>query len=310
MPPTAASPNAAPGAATADHGFKLIPGLSAVADQYEGFILDLWGVLHDGVQAYEHAVETLQQLKATGKPVCLLSNAPRREAAIVTRLNGLGLTGDLYDHLVTSGEATHQALKNPPDAWHKALGPVCYALSPHPEAEELTAGTNKQLTDDPHQADFLLAIGIGHADETLDDYRPALDAGLARSIPLVCANPDLVVNAGGSRLAICAGAFAQYYQEQGGDVAYHGKPHGPIYDVCRNRLNLPVTAPILAIGDSMATDVTGAKQARFDACLITSGIHLKDVGVSHGTMPDTLAVQGLITRYGVTPDQVTALCKW
>ena len=305
----AAQPARQPSLATAKE-VGIIEGLSQVADEYEAFILDLWGVLHDGVRAYDHAVETLKRLKATGKPVCLLSNVPRREAITITRLDSLGLTADLYDHLVTSGEATHNALKNPPDAWHEKLGGIAYALSPREESEELTVGTGKALTTDPNKADFLLAIGIGHADETLEDYKPALDAGLKRSIPLVCANPDLIVNAGGTRLAICAGTFARYYAEQGGDVAYHGKPYGPIYDRCRERLGLRPDARILAVGDSMATDVTGAKRAGLDACLITSGIHLRDFGVGHGEAPTTNAVRALVKRYGVAPDYAAAICRW
>ena len=295
---------------TAATPVPIIDGLAPIADQYDAFILDLWGVLHDGVRAYDHAVETLKQLKATGKPVCLLSNVPRREAATISKLDGLGLTADLYDHLVTSGEATHNALKNPPDAWHDKLGGIAYALSPREESEELTVGTGKALTTDPNEADFLLAIGIGHADETLDDYKPALDAGLKRSIPLVCANPDLIVNAGGTRLAICAGSFAQYYAEQGGDVAYHGKPHGPIYERCRERIGLGSDARILAVGDSMATDVTGAKRAGLDACLVTSGIHLRDMGVDDGETPPSEAIARLVERYRLAPDYATALCRW
>ena len=295
---------------TAATPVPIIDGLAPITDQYDAFILDLWGVLHDGVRAYDHAVETLKQLKATGKPVCRLSNVPRRESATIRKLDGLGLTTDLYDHLVTSGEATHDALKNPPDAWHDKLGAVAYALSPREESEELTVGTGKKLTGDPDQADFLLAIGIGHADETLEDYKPALDAGLKRSIPLLCANPDLIVNAGGTRLAICAGRFAQYYAEQGGDVAYHGKPHRPIYARCRERIGLGSDARILAVGDSMATDVTGAKRAGLDACLITSGIHLRDMAISAGEKPSEAAIAALAERYQIAPDYATALCRW
>jgi HAD superfamily hydrolase (TIGR01459 family) len=287
-----------------------ITGLSDIAAHYDAFILDLWGVLHDGVRAYDHAVETLIALKQTGKPICLLSNVPRREAPTIERLNSLGLTPDLYDHLVTSGEATHQALKSPVDDWHRALGKQVYALSPREESEELTVDTPKILVDDPAKADFLLAIGIGHADETLADYRPALDVGLSRNLPLLCANPDLIVNAGGDRLAICAGSFAQYYADQGGNVAYHGKPHAPIYQTCRDRLGLDSNSRILAIGDSMATDVTGAKRAGLDACLVTSGIHLRDLADRAGDQAHSMRLISLIGRYEYAPTYAIPLCRW
>ena len=287
-----------------------IPGLSDIAADYDAFILDLWGVLHDGVRAYDHAVSTLQALKQTGKQVCLLSNVPRREFATVDRLNSLGLLPELYDHLVTSGEATHQALKQPADDWHRRLGTVAYGLSPREEAEELVEGTGKSLADDPADADFMLAIGIGDKSETLEQYQPALDAGLAKGLPLLCANPDLIVNAGGDRLAICAGSFARYYAEQGGDVAYHGKPHAPIYQTCRDRLGLGQQARMLAVGDSMATDVTGAKRAGLDACLVTSGIHLRDLAESAGQPAVPERLSSLIDRYDHTPDYAVALCQW
>lgn len=286
-----------------------IEGLSRIADRYDGFILDLWGVLHDGIRAYDHAAEALARLRATGKIVCLLSNVPRREAPTVEKLAGMGLTPDLYHHLVTSGEATHDALKNPADDWHRALGERAHALSPRPEAEELLEATGKTLVDDPAEADFLLAIGIGHIDETLDMYRPTLDAGLARGLPLLCANPDLIVNAG-RKLALCAGSFARYYREQGGDVAYHGKPHAPIYRECRRRMNLGESAAILAIGDSMATDVTGARHAGLAACLVTSGIHLGDLGGRFGAPAPAGTLEKLAVRYGLTPDYALPLCRW
>ena len=289
---------------------SIIEGLAPITGRYDGFVIDLWGVLHDGVRVYDHAVELLEQLKATGKPVCLLSNTPRPEAGAIERMAGIGLTPDLYDHMVTSGQATHDALRQPSDDWHRRLGKTAYVMAPEDEGRAFLNGTGKTYTNDPAKADFILAIGIGHVDEVLSDFTPAMDVGLERGLPMVCANPDLIVNAGGTRLAICAGSFAQYYAEKGGDVDYHGKPHAPIYARCRERIGLGETARLLAMGDSMATDVTGAKRAGLDACLITSGIHLKDLNVQTGQTPNGEALEALAANYTVHPDYALALCRW
>ncbi|MBV6634095.1 MAG: TIGR01459 family HAD-type hydrolase [Alphaproteobacteria bacterium] len=284
-------------------------GLSGFIDVYDAAILDLWGVLHDGIRAYDHAEDALKRLRAAGKKICLLSNVPRRLGPTRAKLDGLGLTEDLYDHLVTSGEATHQALTNPSDDWHRKLGDAAYPLAPFDEAVEMLEGTGKQPVKSVGDADFLLAIGISDVRETLDDYRPALDAGLARNLPLLCANPDLIVNSG-NRLAICAGTFAKYYQEQGGDVAYHGKPHGPVYDLCREHLGLAADQRILAVGDSFATDLTGAKRAGLDACLVAGGIHLADLGGEFGAPVSAPDVDRLAAKYGLAPDYVVPVCRW
>jgi HAD superfamily hydrolase (TIGR01459 family) len=301
MPPVASDPISQP-----------IPqpeGLEAIASQYDALIIDLWGVLHDGIQAYEHAAGALKRLKEAGVQLCLLSNVPRREAPTVEKLAGMGLTPDLYDHLVTSGEATRKALIDPPDDWHEALGGTVYALAPLENAVEMLEGTARRLTDRPETASFLLAIGTSHVDQTMDDFRPALDAGLARGLPLLCANPDLIVNAG-RKLALCAGSFAAYYREQGGNVAYHGKPHAPIYAECRKRLGLDEEAKVLAVGDSMATDVTGARNAGLAACLITSGIHLDDLGGKFGEAASPQQLTALADKYRLTPQYALPLFRW
>lgn len=288
---------------------KICDGLRDIVDGYDAVILDLWGVLHDGIRIYDHTAEALQQLRAADKQICLLSNVPRRLGPTTTKIERMGLTPDLYDHLVTSGETTHQALLNPQDDWHRGLGQTAYGLAPRDEALEMLEGTGKELADDVGQADFMLAIGISHVDETLEQYRPALDAGLERGIPMLCANPDLVVNAG-EKLAICAGSFAQYYAENGGDVAYHGKPHAPVYQICQDKLGLGAEAKVLAVGDSFATDLTGAKAAGLDSCLIAGGIHLAQLGGKFGGDVDVKALASLAEKYGLEPNYVLPLCRW
>ena len=136
----------------------VLPGLAEIAGRYQGFIIDLWGVIHDGTNPYPGAVETLDRLRTDGGQVCLLSNSPRRLSDVAARLEGMGVGSERYDHLVTSGEVTFQALIDPPDQWHAALGPRYLHLGP-PLGFGLLAGLTQEQVDRPEEADFLLATG-------------------------------------------------------------------------------------------------------------------------------------------------------
>ncbi|WP_449686966.1 TIGR01459 family HAD-type hydrolase [Aerophototrophica crusticola] len=206
-------------------------GLSQVADRYDGFILDLWGVVHDGVAPYPGVPECLAALKARGKKICLLSNAPRRVAAAKAKLDGMGLDAGLYDFLYTSGEASFEALRDPPDAWHAALGPRLFHIGPPRDNDVYDSLPGRVRVDTPDQADFVVNTGIDDFDETLADYEPVLQACAARRLPMLCANPDLVVVVG-TKMVICAGELARRYEELGGSVAWHGKPFPSVYRRC------------------------------------------------------------------------------
>ncbi len=263
----------------------LLHGLRKIADRYDGFILDLWGVLHDGVRAYPGAADCLRELKAAGKRLCLLSNAPRRLASTRAKLDGMGLTADLYDALLTSGEATHLALKDPPDAWHAALGPRLFHIGPPRDNDVYEGLSGRTKVDTPDAADFVLNTGIDDFDETLADYEDVLQACAARRLPMVCANPDLVVVVG-EKLVICAGELARRYAELGGDVAYHGKPHAPVYRRCFDLLGGLAPGRVCGVGDSLRTDVAGAAAAGIDSMLVTGGIHREELGTAWGDHPD------------------------
>ena len=275
----------------------LIPGLSAVADRYDGFLIDLWGVVHDGIRAFPGVVDCLSRLRAAGKPTCLLSNAPRRVPAVRDKLRAVGVPDDAYDRVMSSGEATHEALRDRTDPAHAVLGDRFVHIGP-PRDDDITAGLPLTEVTDPTAAGFVLCTGVDDFDDTLDQYTPQLDRCLAAGLTMVCANPDLVVMVGDTR-AICAGTMADYYARRGGRVLYHGKPHRGVYDRCRALLgDLPANR-ILALGDSLHTDLAGAKAAGMDALFVASGIHADEV-MTDGH-PDPHRASGLLAAAELRP---------
>lgn len=278
----------------------ILPGLASPAERYDGFILDLWGVLHDGERPYPGAVACLDRLRAAGKRACLLSNAPRRTGGVVDKLSRMGITPDHYDHLMTSGEATFEALRDPPDDWHAALGRHCLHIGPARDTDIFDTLERITIVDRPEAADFVLNTGIDDFSETLDDYEPILRASLARRLPMICANPDLVVMVGTDRV-VCAGLLAQRYEELGGNVRYHGKPFPSVYLRCFDRLGLTDRRRILAVGDSLRTDVAGANAAGIDVALVTGGIHQEELGTAWGEHPDPARLTAIAAASGHSP---------
>ena len=246
--------------------------IGALADQYDGFIIDLWGVVHDGVRPYPGVIEALTRLRAAGKRVVFLSNAPRRAAAVVTALAAMGIAPDLHDGVMSSGEAVHTQLRDRTDPGFAALGSRFWHLGP---ARDRNLFEDLPLTevDQPDQADFLLNTGpddlAGESDPAA--YDPVLNAALAAGLPMICANPDLEVVRAGQRI-ICAGLLAEIYAARGGLVLMRGKPDPAIYQPTLAMLDT-ARARTLAVGDSLRTDIAGAKAAGIDSVFILGGIH-------------------------------------
>ena len=305
MTKTGPSADSAKRAATT---IPLLPGVAPLATRYDGFILDLWGVVHDGIAAYPGAVDTLARLKAAGKRVLLLSNAPRRVAAIAHAMEGMGIPRALYHELVSSGEASYDALRRRDDPWLQALGARCYLMGPARD-RGMVEGLDLTRVARVEEASFILATGVDWDDDGIEIYEPALTTAAERHLPMVCANPDLEVIRGGKRV-ICAGALARRYEELGGEVRYFGKPHPPIYRLGLARLGIADRARIVAVGDSIRTDIAGARAAGLDAVLVTSGIHAEEFGVAPGATPDPQAVAAACTRAGERPVAAIPAFVW
>ena len=235
---------------------RVVSGLRELADHYDGFILDVWGVIHDGSNPYAGAKETLAELKARGKKTVMLSNAPRRGYALEGLMTGMGIDRSLYGAIMSSGEATHLALSRRDDPWFAALGHRCLHIGPERD-KNIFDGLDLELVPGVEQAEFLLNTGPDKFEETVADYAPVLDAAAARHLPMVCANPDLVVIREGVKI-ICAGALAEYYKDKGGEVRYRGKPDPAIYGACLELLGVADRRRVLAVGAPVRTSATEA----------------------------------------------------
>jgi HAD superfamily hydrolase (TIGR01459 family) len=255
-----------------------LTGFAPLAESHDGFIVDLWGVIHDGVAPYEGAVDCLLRLRTAGKRVVLLSNAPRRVRRVQAGLRAMGLPDDAYNGILTSGEATRAALLARTDPWFAALGRRVVHLGPAKD-RDIFEDLDLEIVSDPQAGDFLLNTG---PDDELEDgshpdsYLPLLRRSADLGLPMLCANPDLEIVRGGKRI-ICAGLLARHYEQYGGTVRSIGKPHPEVYDQVCPILDVP-RSRILAVGDALATDIAGAKAADIASCWVLGGIHAEMIG--------------------------------
>jgi HAD superfamily hydrolase (TIGR01459 family) len=289
-------------------GLPIVGGVGDIADRYDGYIIDLWGVMHDGIRAYPGARDCLAALKARGKRIVILSNAPRRAAAVAVRNAELGIPTALYHGLVTSGEAAWAALASREDPVHRALGRRVCCLMPardRPLLDELDLVEVAR----PDAAEFVLVTGVEGPSEQVADFEPWLAEALAAGRPMLCANPDLEVVRGGVR-EICAGAIAARYEAMGGRVIYHGKPHRPIYEACFAALGGIDRGRILAVGDSLRTDVAGARAAGIDSLFIAGGIHAEELGLAPGQSPTLDSLAQLCRAGSEHPTWAAAAFAW
>jgi HAD superfamily hydrolase (TIGR01459 family) len=270
-----------------------LTGLRRIADRYDLFVVDQWGVLHNGVEPHPGAVEALANLKARGAAVVLLSNSGKRVSESYLRLAKLGFDRALYDFAVTSGEQVHRGLADRADPFYAGLGRR-FLMFAWDTDRGIVEGLDYEETDDVEAADFILCAGTDKPD--LDAYAPVLERALARGLPLTCANPDKVSVQPDGSLKICPGAIAERYEEMGGTVRWHGKPGRDAYAEIRAKTG--VQGPGLGIGDSLAHDIAGARGAGLDGHFITGGIHRGDLP----SPPTIAAVAELGMRYDAVPD--------
>ncbi len=285
----------------------ILPGLASLAADYDGYILDVWGVMHQGGPAYPEAVDCLRRLRAAGKRVVFLSNAPRRAAQIGAVLAGKGVDAGLYDAVVSSGEAARQALaaRSRPPA--NCLGTLFYLLGPAYSAD-LLEGLDYAVTGDITEAAFLLGIGLDEGRDSVEAHDPVLSAAAARDVLMICVNPDRLVIRLGQR-ELCAGALAERYEAIGGRVRHYGKPYAEVYALSLAALDL---APerVLAVGDGLATDIAGAAAAGLDSILVTGGLLGDALGLARGVAPDPPALEQACAAHGVRPRVALATFTW
>jgi HAD superfamily hydrolase (TIGR01459 family) len=283
-----------------------VHGLRDLAADYDGYILDLWGVVHDGVKPYPGVLDCMARLVDAGKRVVLLSNAPRRADDVVRRIAAIGVPAGLYRGVMSSGEEAWQHLKRREDPFYAALGRVCLHICSERDLE-IREGLGLAYVEDPGLAEFILNTGPAGWDDTIEDYRRVLAASRERGLKMVCVNPDLTVMHG-AKLALCAGALAVHYEEIGGTVRWHGKPHRSVYESCFGLLGIADRARILAIGDSLRTDIAGANGAGIDSLLIAGGLHANEF--APGGRLDLACIADAAAAAGVRPDAAAVRFNW
>lgn len=255
-------------------GIKYIDGIGRAAERYDAFLVDVWGVLHDSAKAYPGAVACLGKLKALGKRVILLSNAARRAYVLENEFAEFGITSDLYDQIVSSGELTWSRFKAGDDPALQKLGRKYYLLGS--EKYGLTDELSLMQAPDLGSADFLLTIGVIGNPSSTETEEPLLREAASRKLVMICANPDIQVVRDGV-MGIAAGAVAARYEELGGKVIYYGKPYAEVYHRCFEVLQDIDKDRIVAVGDALITDIAGANASGLDSVLVASGIHAEEL---------------------------------
>jgi HAD superfamily hydrolase (TIGR01459 family) len=251
---------------------RFVEGLRDLADGVEVVLSDIWGVVHNGLAAFPEACEALRTCRERGATVILITNAPRPADSVQRQLHKLAVADDTYDAIVSSGDLTRSYVADHPGRKVFQLGP------------ERDSGIYRGL--DPilgplEEADYIVCTGLFDDEtETAEDYREMMSRARERKLPLICANPDIVVERG-DRLIYCAGAIAELYREMGGEVIFYGKPHRPIYEraialAAGRRAHEIRLNRVLAIGDSVRTDLAGAHTFGVDCLFVTRGIHSEE----------------------------------
>jgi HAD superfamily hydrolase (TIGR01459 family) len=282
----------------------LLPHFSALASDYDVLLSDVWGVVHNGVAAFPPACDALMRARARGATVVFITNAPRQSEVVARQLDKLHVPREAYDAIVSSGDVTRNAL-----AQH--AGQSMFHIGPERD-RSIYSGLNLRFAP-LEQADFVICSGLDDDDvETPDDYRDRLDLMRKRKLFMVCGNPDVVVERG-DRLVYCAGSIADLYATLGGEVLYAGKPYRPIYELALAKAEaasgrqVPLKR-VLAIGDSVRTDLKGARTAGIDFLFVTSGIHAEELGGRE--RPDAKALSSVFTAAGEMPKAVMRQLVW
>ena len=280
---------------------RFVERLRDLVGGVEVILSDIWGVVHNGLESFPEACEALHTYRKNGGTVILITNAPRPADSVQRQLRKLGVADDTYDAIVSSGDLTRHYVADHP-------GRKVFLLGPERDSS-IYRGLDLALSP-LQQADYIVCTGLFDDEtESAEDYRSMMQEALARKLTLICANPDIVVERG-DRLIYCAGAVAELYRELGGEVIFYGKPHRPIYvraialaaghgghEIKLDR--------VLAIGDSVRTDLAGAHGFGIDCLFVTRGIHSEEFeGIDHF---DPVAIKEL---FGHPPHALTRELKW
>jgi HAD superfamily hydrolase (TIGR01459 family) len=282
---------------------------SLLEPNYDAVLSDVWGVIHNGVASFPAACEALMRFRQKGGSVVLISNAPRPGDQVIRLLDQLHVPRETYDGIMTSGDVTRAMVA-------KRAGERVFLIGPERDHTIFT-GLDAPFSG-AADAGYVVCTGLFDDEvETPDDYTDLLRQLRERNLFMVCANPDVVVERG-DRLIYCAGALADAYAELGGEVYYAGKPHRPLYDLALGETarvragralapDVPLSR-VLAIGDSVRTDLKGAHDLGVDCLFVTGGIHAEELG--HRDDPDLNTLGEIFRAAGLAPQAVTRKLVW
>lgn len=282
----------------------LIPHFSAIASNYDVVLCDVWGVVHNGVAASPQACDALMRARAAGTVVVFITNAPRPHDVVARQSANFGVPRETGDAIVSSGDVTRSLIE-------QRLGQSLFHMGPTRDIEIFT-GLDVQFAP-LESADYVVCSGLDDDDrDTPEDYRARLEGILARKVFMICGNPDVVVERG-NKMVYCAGAVADLYAGMGGEVVYAGKPYRPIYEMALAKAEAAAGRTVarkrvLAIGDSIRTDLTGAHGFGVDFLFVTSGIHAEELGGRDS--PDTAVLKAKFAAAGAMPAAVMRELVW
>jgi len=280
---------------------KFAEGLRDLVGGVDVLLSDIWGVVHNGLVAFPEACEALRNFRTQGGTVILITNAPRPADSVQRQLRKLDVTDETYDAIVSSGDLTRNFVAGHP-------GQKMFWVGPERD-NSIYRGLDPLLAP-LDEADYIVCTGLFDDEtESAENYRAMMQQARARKLTLICANPDIVVERG-DRLIYCAGAIAELYRELGGEVIFYGKPHRPIYEravalAAERRGQAVLLNRVLAIGDSVRTDLAGAHGFGIDCLFVTRGIHADDFeGI------DQLDPASVKELFGHPPRALTRELRW
>lgn len=274
--------------------------LREISDSYDYFIFDIWGVIHDGTHIYPNVIETLSFLRSQNKKICFLSNAPRRSSKVATVLQEMGIKNDLYDFILTSGEATYIELQKNQNNAFANFGKKYFYIGPQKDID-LLEGLNYEIVDDASEANFAITTGFNNEYSTLEEKMPQIEAAKKANLTLICVNPDLIVVKQSGLEMICAGIIAKEYERIGGNVLYFGKPYNLVYKIVCENFNNTHNSKILAVGDALETDIKGAVNSNIDSALITGGILSNQLEIKYGQQAEKNKLEMICKNHKIYP---------
>lgn len=290
---------------------KFCEGISDISDSYMGFIIDQWGVLHNGEKAYDGVIDCLKELKSRGKHIIILSNSGKRSEQNKERLKKMGIGPSLYDEILTSGEMAWQGMKNQDDGFFEGLGKKVYVISRGGD-RSIVNDLDIEVVDKIEDADFLIISGADSPEMTLEDYEPVLKGAVRKSLRALCANPDSR-GVMGDQYIMGPGTLARRYQDFGGVVHYIGKPHQPIFQQCIRKLQEKEIYPghTIMIGDAMTHDILGGSLVNIDTCLVRCGLHAPAFKKAQTPAEVNKALALLVKQYNnVRPKFLVDTLQW